>query len=727
MIFDRLMQETHPLLSRRSFLSVGAALGGGLVIGVGLGAAPDEAAAAGGAAGPSFAPNAFVSIAPNGQVTVTMSYIEMGQGTYTSIPMLIAEELEVDLKTVRIEHAPPNDKLYMNPLLGIQATGNSNAVRGAFEPLRRAGATARVLLIQAAAQRWQTDPTACRAERGEVVHAPSGRRLKYGALVADAAKLQAPEKVALKPASDFKLIGTSAKRLDSPAKVNGTARYGIDVRVPAMKVATLAQSPVIGGRLRSVDDSRALAVRGMRQIVRLDDCVAVVADHMGAAKKGLAALVIEWDDGPNAKLGTADIVEAMKKASERPGAIARNDGDNAKAMAGAATRLEAVYEVPFLIHAAMEPLNCTVHVRQDSCEVWVGSQVLTRAQAAAAAASGLPLDKVTVHNHLLGGGFGRRLEVDSVTRAVQIAKQVNGPVKVVWTREEDVQHDMYRPYFYDRVSAGLDAQGRPVAWSHRITGSSILKRWAPPLYKDGLDPETVDGAVRPPYGLPNILVDYVNHEPPIPTAFWRGVGPTHNIFVVESFIDELAAAAKQDPVAYRSALLDKNPRAKAVLQLAAEKAGWGRPMPAGQGRGVSLQFAFGTYMAQIAEVEVAKDGSVAVKRVVCAVDAGVIVNPDTVRAQIESAVIFGISAALYGQATLKDGRIEQSNFHDVRVLRINEAPLIESHIVQSTEAPGGMGEAGTSALAPAVTNAIHAATGKRLRKLPVDPAQLRAA
>ena len=725
MILDRLTQEAPPALSRRSFINVGAALGGGLVLGVGLVAAPDEATAAAGA--PSFAPNAFVGIAPNGQVTVTVAYVEMGQGTYTSIPMLVAEELEVDLNTVRVEHAPPNDKLYANPLLGLQATGNSNAVRGAFEPLRRAGATARVLLIQAAAQRWHADPAVCRAEHGEVVHTPSGRRVKYGALVADAAKLQAPDKVALKPVSDFKLIGTPAKRLDTPAKVNGTALYGIDVKVPGMKVATLAQSPVVGGRLRKVDDSKARAVRGVRQIVRLDDCVAVVADHMGAAKKGLAALVIEWDDGPNANVSSADIVESMRKASERPGAVARSVGDNAKAMAGAATRLEAVYEVPFLIHAAMEPLNCTVHVRQDGCEVWLGSQVLTRAQAAAAAVTGLPLDKVTVHNHLLGGGFGRRLEVDSVTRAVQIAKQVDAPVKVIWTREEDVQHDMYRPYFYDRLSAGLDAQGQPVAWSHRITGSSILKRWAPPLYNNGFDPETIDGAVEPPYALPNILIDYVNHEPPIPTAFWRGVGPTHNVFVVESFIDELAAAAKHDPVAYRIALLEKNPRAKAVLQLAAEKAGWGRPMPAGQGRGVSLQFAFGSYMAQVAEVEVAQDGSVAVKRVVCAVDAGVIVNPDTVQAQIQSAVIFGISGALYGQATLKNGRIEQSNFHDVRVLRINEAPLIESHIVRSAEAPGGMGEAGTSALAPAVTNAIYAATGKRVRKLPVDPDQLKTA
>ena len=725
MIFDRLQLEAGPALSRRTFITVSASLGGGLLIGAGFAVASDDVQAA----TTSFSPSAFVRIAPDGQVTVTMAYIEMGQGTYTSIPMLIAEELEVDLKTIHVEPAPPNDKLFANPLLGIQATGNSNAIRGAFEPMRRAGATARVLLIQAAAQRWRVEPSSCHAERGEVIHTPSGRRVKYGALAGDAAKLQAPEKVELKPIADFKLIGTPAKRLDTPSKVNGTAVYGIDVKVPGMKVATLAQSPVFGGRLRSVDDRKALAVRGVRQVVRLDDCVAVVADHMGAARKGLAALTIEWEDGPNAKLGTSDIVDSMKAASLGPAAIARNEGDFAKGMAGASTRLDAVYEAPFLIHAAMEPLNCTVHVRQDGCEVWVGSQVLTRAQAAAAEVTGLPVDKVTVHNHLLGGGFGRRLEIDSVTRAVQIAKQVDGPVKVIWTREEDVQHDMYRPYFYDRLSAGLDARGQPVAWNDRITGSSILKRWAPPFYdsKKSLDTETIDGAVQPPYALPNILIEYVNHEPPVPTAFWRGVGPTHNVFVVESFIDELATAAKQDPLAYRLALLEKNPRAKAVLKLAAEKAGWGRPMSPGQGRGVSVQFAFGTYLAQVAEVEVAKDGSVAVKRVVCAVDAGVIVNPNTVQAQVQSAVIFGISGALYGQATLKNGRIEQSNFHDVRVLRMSEAPLIETYIVQSTEAPGGMGESGTPALAPAVTNAIYAATGKRLRKLPVDPDLIKAA
>ncbi|MDB6002605.1 MAG: tat (twin-arginine translocation) pathway signal sequence domain protein [Rhizobacter sp.] len=730
MIFDRWVEQTSEAaggMSRRSFLSAGVAVGGGLVIGVSLAGLAEPAEAAQAAGQQAFAPNAFVRIAPSGQVTVVMAYIEMGQGTYTSIPMLIAEELEVDLASVRFEHAPPSDKLFMNPLLGFQATGGSTTIRGAYEPMRRAGAAARTMLVTAAAQRWKVEPDACRAERGEVVHTASGRRLRYGLLAGEAAKLPVPaaDTLVLKPQAAFKLIGTPAKRLDTPAKVNGTAVYGIDAKVPGMKVATLAQSPVFGGKLRRVDDSQALAVRGVRQVVRLDDCVAVVADHMGAAKKGLAALVIEWDDGANAALSTAGIVETMNLASQKQGAIVRNDGDNAQAMAGATTRLEAVYQVPFLAHAAMEPLNCTVHVRKDSCEVWVGTQVLSRAQAAAAAVTGLPLDKVTVHNHLLGGGFGRRLEIDSVTRAVQIAQKVDGPVKIIWTREEDIRHDMYRPYFYDRVSAGLDASGQPVAWSHRITGSSILYRWLPPAFQKGFDFETVDGAAKPPYALPNVLVDYVHHEPPIPTAFWRGVGPTHNIFVVESFIDELAFAAKKDPVAYRMALLADNPRAAAVLKLAAEKASWGSALPKGQGRGVSLQFAFGSYMAQVADVEVGKDGDVSVKRVVCVVDCGVVINPDTVQAQIQSAIVFGISGALYGEITLKDGRVEQSNFHDVRVLRMGEVPLMDIHIIASTEAPGGMGEPGTSALAPAMTNAIFAATGKRLRSLPVRAEELK--
>ena len=649
-----------------------------------------------------------------------MPYVEMGQGTYTSIPMLIAEELEVDLKQVRLEHAPPNEKLYANPLLGVQATGNSNAIRGSWQPLRQAGATARTMLVAAAAKRWNVDPASCRAQSGEVLHAPTGRKIKYGDLAADAARMPIPESVALKRPADFKLIGTPAKRLDTPAKVNGTAVYGIDARPPGVKIATLAQSPVFGGRVKSVDDAATKAVKGVRQVVRLDDAVAVVADHMGAAKKGLAALVIEWDDGPHAKLNTNDIAAELEKATLNAGPVAQNIGDADKALTAAVTKVEAIYQVPFLAHATMEPMNCTVHVRKDGCEIWVGNQALARAQATAAKTTGLPLDKVVVHNHLIGGGFGRRLEWDGVTRAVQVAMQVEGPVKVVWTREEDIQHDMYRPMFFDRISAGLDDKGMPVAWSHRFAGSSIIARWLPPAFKNGLDPDTTEGAIDLVYALPNLHVEYVRVEPPgIPTAFWRSVGPSHNVFVTESFIDELAAAAKQDPVAYRRALLDKAPRAKAVLELAAEKAGWGQPLPERVGRGVSLQFVFATYMAQVAEVEVSKDGVVRVRRVVCAVDCGTVVNPDTVRAQIQSAIIFGISAALHGEITLKDGRVEQSNFHDYQVLRMNEAPAIEVYIVNSAEPPGGMGEAGTSAIVPAVTNAIFAATGTRVRKLPV--------
>ncbi len=447
---------------------------------------------------------------------------------------------------------------------------------------------------------------------------------------------------------------------------------------------------------------------------------------MGAAKKGLAALVIEWDEGPHAKLNTQEIVGELERATRSPGAVAQNIGDTDTAIASAVTKIEATYQVPFLAHATMEPMNCTVHVRKEGCEVWVGSQVRARAHAAAGKTAGLPLDKVVVHNHLIGGGFGRRLEIDGVIRAVEIAKHVDGPVKVVWAREEDIQHDMYRPCFFDRISAGLDKKGIPIAWNHRFAGSSIIARWLPPGFNNGLDPDTTEGAIDLTYALPNMHVEYLRIEPPgIPTAFWRSVGPSHNVFVVESFMDELAAAARQDAVAYRLALLDKAPRAKAVLELAAEKAGWGQPLPDRVGRGVSVQFVFATYLAQIAEIEVSRDGAVRVRRVVCAVDCGTVVNPDTVRAQIQSAIIFGVTAALYGEITLKDGRVEQTNFDSYQILRMKEAPAIEVHIVQSSEPPGGMGECGTSAIPPAVTNAIFAATGKRLRKLPIDTTALK--
>jgi isoquinoline 1-oxidoreductase subunit beta len=713
---------TETNLSRRNFLVTSAAVGGGLMLSPSLPFGQSEAADS-----LTFTPNAFIRIDSDGQVVLTMSYVEMGQGTYTSIPMLIAEELEVNLKQVKLEHAPPNEKVYANPLLGVQATGNSNAMRGAWKPLREAGATARTMLIAAAAKRWGVDANSCRAQDGEVIHAPSGRHLKYGELAADAAKQPVPTNVALKAASDFKLIGTPAKRLDISGKVNGSAMFGIDARPPGVKFATLAQSPTFGGRVKNVDDTAAKAVKGVRQIVRLDDAVAVVADHMGAAKKGLEALKIEWDDGEHSGLDTKEVARLLEEATLKPGVVAQNIGDADKAMAGAVTKVEATYHLPFLAHATMEPMNCTVHFRKDECEIWLGTQAIARVQAFAAKAAGLPVEKVIVHNHLLGGGFGRRLEADIAIRAVEIAKQVDGPVKVVWTREEDIQHDLYRPYWFDRISAGLDKDGKVIAWHNRYAGSSVIARWLPPGFKDGLDPDSTEGAIDLVYDMPNFHVEYTRVEPPgIPTGFWRSVGPSHNVFVVESFVDELAAAAKQDPVAFRQAMLGKNPRAKAVLDLVAEKSGWGSPLPKGRGRGVSLQFAFGSWQAQVAEVEVSpKDGTVRVHRVTCAMDCGTVVNPNTVQAQLQSGIMFGTTAALYGEITLKGGRVEQTNFDTYQILRINEAPTVDVHLVASTEPPGGMGETGTSAVVPAIANAIFAATGKRLRKMPIDASVLK--
>jgi isoquinoline 1-oxidoreductase beta subunit len=724
MILDRIVSRAPVELSRRGFLRAGAAAGGGLMLSLRL---PGQTRYANAADTNGFVPNAFIRIGTDDQIVLTMPYVEMGQGTYTSISMLIAEELEVELKQIRLEHAPPNEKLYGNALLGgVQATGGSTAIRASWQPMREAGAITRTMLISAAAKRWNVEPASCHARLGEVLHAPSGRSVAYGAVAADAARMAVPQSVVLKRPEDFKLIGSAAKRLDTPAKVNGTATYGIDVRPPGVKIATIAQSPVFGGRVKNVDDRAARAIKGVRQIVRLDDAVAVVADHMGAARKGLAALEIEWEVGPHGKLTVADIADQLETATLTSGPVAQNAGDIGNALAGAVTKVEAIYQVPFLAHAAMEPMNCTVHIHDDGCELWVGSQVIARAQAAAAKTAGLPLNKVIAHNHLIGGGFGRRLEVDGVIRAVEIAKHVAGPVKVVWTREEDIQHDMYRPYWFDRLTAGLDGNGMPVAWHHRFAGSSVIARWLPPAFNNGLDPNSTEGAINLAYSLPNVHVEYLRVEPPgIPTAFWRSVGPSHNVFVTESFMDELAAAAKQDAVAYRLALLDKTPRAKAVLALAAEKAGWGRKLPERVGLGASVQTVFATYVAQIAEVEVSNDGTVRVRRVVCAVDCGMVVNPDTVRAQIEGGIIFGITAALYGEITLKDGRVEQANFDTYQILRMNEAPVIEVYIVPSNEPPGGLGEPGVSAIVPAVTNAVFSATGRRLRKLPIDPAALK--
>ena len=710
--------------SRRDFVVAIATAGGGLLLGCRVDARRSLPASAESAASapPAFAPNAFVRIGTDGRITLVMNQVEMGQGMYTSMPMLIAEELEVGLDQIALEHAPPDDKLYANPLFGFQTTGASSSVRAMFEPLRKAGATARTMLIAAAAKRWSVSPASCVAEKGVVTHQPSGRKLTYGALAELAATMAVPDKVPLKASKDFRLIGTPAKRLDTPDKVNGKARYAIDVRLPGMKIAAVASSPVVGGTVSALDEQKALAVKGVHQVVRLGDAVAVVADHFWAAKQGLAALAVRWDDGPNAGVNTADVVQGLDEASRKPGVVARKEGNAAAALAGAPKKIDAVYQVPFLAHATMEPANCTVHVKADGCEVWTGSQVLARVQATAAQVTGLPLEKVVVHNHLLGGGFGRRLEFDIETLAVRIAKQVEGPVKVIWSREEDIQHDVYRPYYYDRMSAGLDKEGKPVAWTHRLVGPSIIARFAPPAFVNGIDGDAVDGAVHLAYDIPAIQVEYVRHEEAVlNTGFWRGVGVTHNTFVIESFIDELAAASKQDPVAFRRALLGKAPRAMAVLDLAAKEAGWGTPLLAGWGRGVSLLFSgWGSYLAQVAEVEVSQTGDVRVHRIVCAVDCGTMVNPDIVKAQVEGGVIFGIGGALWGEITLKNGRVEQSNFNNYRMLRMNEAPRIDVHLVRNAEPPGGMGEPGTAVTAPALANAIFAATGRRIRKLPLQ-------
>jgi len=713
------MPDGSHTLDRRGFLKVGAAIGGGLALTVALPSALRPALAAAEAAG--FVPNAFIRIDRQGLVTLVIPSAEMGQGIYTAEAMLLAEELEVGLDQVRLEHSPPSDALYANPLIGAQLTGGSTSVRGFWTPLRQAGATARTLLVAAAAKQWGVDPAGLKAQLGKV--SDGKRSLGYGELADLAATLPAPDpkSVTLKDPKDFTIIGKPAKRLDTPDKVNGKAEFGIDVKLPGLKVAAIAISPVSGGKPKSLDEAAAMAVKGVRQVVKTDESVAVVADHMGAAKKGLEAAAIQWDDGPNAGVNSADLIRQLEEESKKPGAVARNEGDAEKALAGAAQRVEAIYQVPFLAHAAMEPMNCTVHVQKDSCEIWVGTQVPTMAQAVAAQVAGLPKEKVQVHNHLIGGGFGRRLEVDGIARAVAVAKQVDGPVKVVYSREEDIQHDMYRPYYYDRFSAGLDAEGRPVAWTHRISGSSIMARYFPAGFKDGVDADAVEAAAEPPYAFPAIRVEYVRVEPQgVPTSWWRGVGPTHNVFVVEGFVDELAAAAKQDPVAYRKSLLGHNPRALAALTLAAEKAGWGTPLPKGHGRGVMVQFAFGSYVAMVAEVEVAGDGSIKVHRLVCAVDCGLAVNPDTIEAQVQGGSLFGLTAALHGNITFANGRVEQSNFDTYLPMRVDEVPVIETHVIKSAEAPGGIGETATAAVSPAVANAIFAATGKRLRSLPFD-------
>jgi isoquinoline 1-oxidoreductase subunit beta len=703
-------------VTRRTFLEAGLSLGGALLVGFHMPSA-DAAVAAGEKA--VFAPNAFIRIDATGKITLIMPQVEMGQGIYTAIAMILAEELDAAFDQVVVEAAPPNDKLYANPTFGLQVTGNSNSVRAFWMPLRKAAAGARAKLVQAAAQIWKVDPAGIRTDSSTAFHDTSGRRLSYAALIERANGLAAPQNPTLKDPKDFKLIGKPLKRLDTPDKVNGKVVYSIDVMPPGVKFATLAACPVFGGKVGTVDDSKAKTLPGVRQVVVLDDLVAVVGDHMWAAKQGLAALNVTWNEGANAAISSADVWKQIRAASQQEGAVAKTQGDAAKGLSQGELH-EAVYEMPFLAHATMEPLNCTVHVTPTSCEVWVGIQVLSRAQAAAAKVTGLSLDKVTVHNQLIGGGFGRRLETDFIEKAVRIAKQVDGPVKVVYTREEDIQHDVYRPVYVDRISASL-SNGRIVGWKHRIAGSAVIARWLPPAFQKGIDIDAIDSAADMPYEIPNLRVEYVRDEPPaVPTGFWRGVGPNNNVFAIETFIDELAKKSNKDPVAFRRDHLGKVPRLRAALDLAAEKAGWGTPLPARTGRGVGVQVAFGSFIAAVTQAEVDENGAVRLQRIVMAVDTGIVVNPDTVIAQLQGGMVFGLTAALYGDISIKKGRVQQSNFHDYRMLRINEMPQIEVHVIKSGEAPGGIGEAGTTAAPAALGNALFAATGIRLRRLPID-------
>jgi isoquinoline 1-oxidoreductase subunit beta len=716
-------------VSRRDFFKTGMAVGGGLILGFTLHPAGSPATAA----QPStttFAPNAFLRIGTDGLVTILANHSEMGQGVYTALPMLVAEELEADWNNVRVEAAPV-DPAYNHTQYGTQVTGGSTSTWSEWDRLRQAGATARMMLIAAAAQSWNIDPASCRAENGFIIHVPSRRQLSYGHLAERAAHLTPPQNVPLKDPKDFKLIGKPIKRLDTPEKINGTAVFGLDVNLPGMLTAVVARPPVFSGRVKSVDASRTKAIPGVQHVVEIDRGVAVVADGYWSASKGREALQIVWDEGTLAGLDSRKQREEYAALAQQTGAVARKEGDVATAMGRTLKKLEAVYELPYLAHATMEPLNCVADVRPDRCEVWTGTQFQTVDRMAAAQAAGLKPEQVNVHTTLLGGGFGRRAVFDShfVREAVQISKAIKAPVKVIWTREDDTRGGYYRPMSYHSLAGGLDASGNPVAWQHRIVCQSFIAGTAfeAAIIKDGVDHTAVEGAAEIPYEMPNLLVDWKRAPDGVPTLWWRSVGHSHTAFVVESFVDELAYAAGKDPLEFRRLLLSKHPRYKAVLELAADKAGWGKPLPEGHGRGLAVHESFGSLVAEVAEVSVARDGQLKVHRVVCAVDCGPIVNPDTIEAQMESAIVFGLTAVLYGEITLEKGRVQQRNFHDYPMLRMHEMPVIETHIMPSTAKMGGIGETGVPPIAPAVANAVFAATGKRIRRLPIRAEDLRKA
>jgi isoquinoline 1-oxidoreductase subunit beta len=715
-------------LSRRNFLKTGTIVGGGLVLGLSLplqGGSGKVLAAS----GRTVTLNAFVRVNTDGTITMVVNKSEMGEGVYTSLPMLVAEELECDWKKIRVEPAPV-EPIYNHTAFGTQLTGGSTSVPSEWERMRKVGAAAREMLIAAAAQEWEVDRASCRAENSTVIHS-SGKKLTYGQLAEKAAKMTVPENIALKDPSAFKIIGKPTPRLDTPEKVTGKALFGIDAKAPEGLTALVARPPVFGGKAKSFNPAKAMVVPGVKEIVQVPTGVAVVASDFWSAKKGRDALEVVWDEGPLANLTTPGLREEYAALAKKTGAQARKDGDPEKALNGAAKRIEAEYEVPYLAHATMEPLNCFVDLRADSCEIWTGTQAQTWERDITATITGLKPEQVQVHTMFLGGGFGRRANPhsDFVSEAVHVAKAIKKPVRVIWTREDDTTGGYYRPMWYDRMSAGLDAEGNLIAWQHTIVGQSIMAGtpFEKAMTKDGVDEASVEGAANSPYEIPNFFVSLHSPRTGVPVQWWRSVGHSHTGFVVESFIDEAAFAAGKDPYEFRRGLLAKHPRHRGVLELAARMAGWGTSGAPGRARGIAMHESFGSFVAQVAEVSVDTDGEIHVHKVVCAVDCGQVVNPSTIEAQMESAIVFGLSAVLYGAITFKNGRVEQANFDTYPVLRIGEMPLVEVHIVSSKEAPGGIGEPGTPPIAAAVTNAVFAATGKRIRRLPINQDELKKA
>lgn len=712
------------LIQRRSFLQVTATVGGAFVAGFQL---PMKLAAAADSA-KEFAPNVYIRIAPSGAVTFVIPFVEMGQGSFTAIPMMLAEEMDIDLSSVSVEQAPADEKKYGNPILGLQVTGASCSIQAAWKAVRTAGASCRAMLVSAAAGGWKVDPADCTTIRGKVMHAATGRERSYGSLVAAAAAQPVPANVAPKDPKTYRLVGTPAKRLDSRPKTDGSARFGIDMRLPGMKVAAIRHCPVLGGKVRKVDDAKAMAVRGVRKVVAGDDIVAVIADHYGAARKGLAVLEVEWDKGPNASFSTDSWQSSVRTALKQKGLVSTDEGGFASIRTGAARVVEAEYGAPTMVHAPLEPMNCTIHARGGGCDVWLGTQSPVKVQQAINRATGIPVEKVNVHNFLIGGGFGRRLDAEYVEQAAKIAKQVDYPLKVIYSREEDIRHGSFRPLYCDELAATLDAAGTVTGFSHRLSGSAVIARFSPPwIPASGVDPDAVDAA-EGPFSIPAKYVEYVPIEPPagVMTAFWRGVGPGHNGWVIDSFMDEVAVATKADPVAFRIAHLGKNPRAKAAVELAARKANWGKQLPPRSGMGVAVLSAWGSHIALVIELQVANDGTVEVRRMTSAIDCGVVINPDTVVAQMEGGHIFGLTAGLYGTVTIEKGQVQQSNFHDYQLLRIDQTPAIDVNIISSTNDPGGIGEIGCAIVIPAYINALYAATGKRFRNYPVATKELQA-